>query len=150
MSLEQDVNKALVVAGNQGRYQYVVMLLLCVIFYFDVFLFLGPSFYFMDPTFICDGSDEVVDESIACSKLPECHISTSILIQANDFTITRYLGLYCDRQDERDLIQSLLSVGSLIGLIIMNFVSDLRGRRLALIIDLIIAVCSISCKFAYI
>ncbi len=150
MSLEQDVNKALVVAGNQGRYQYVVMLLLCVIFYFDVFLFLGPSFYFMDPTFICDGSDEVVDESIACSELPECHISTSILIQANDFTITRYLGLYCDRQDERDLIQSLLSVGSLIGLIIMNFVSDLRGRRLALIIDLIIAVCSISCKFAYI
>jgi hypothetical protein len=57
MSLEEDVNKALVVAGNQGRYQYVIMFLLCVIFYFDVFLFLGPSFYFMDPTFLCDGSD---------------------------------------------------------------------------------------------
>lgn len=57
MSLEADVGKALIVAGNRGTYQYVAMFLLCVIFYFDVFLFLGPSFYFMDPTFICDGSD---------------------------------------------------------------------------------------------
>lgn len=63
------------VAGNKGRYQYVVMGILCMIFYFDAFLVLGPSFYFMDPTFICDGSDDVVDESVACSKLAECHIS---------------------------------------------------------------------------
>lgn len=52
------------------------------------------------------------------------------------------MGLYCERQHERDLIQSLLSAGSLIGLVFMNFLSDLRGRRLALIIDLAIAVAS--------
>lgn len=77
MSLEQDVNRALEIAGNKSRYQYAVIVLLCVIFCFDAFLLLGPSFYFMDPTFICDGSDEVVDESIACPKLAECHISNS-------------------------------------------------------------------------
>lgn len=57
------------------------------------------------------------------------------------------MGLYCERQHERDLIQSLLSAGSLIGLVFMNFLSDLRGRRLALIIDLAIAVASSLCTY---
>lgn len=57
------------------------------------------------------------------------------------------MGLYCDRQHERDLIQSLLSAGSLVGLVFMNFLSDLRGRRLALIIDLVIAVASSLCTY---
>ena len=61
MGLEQDVNKAVVIAGNMGRYQYILMTILCLIFYFDAFLLLGPSFYLMDPTFICDGSDNIVD-----------------------------------------------------------------------------------------
>jgi len=69
MSLEQDVNRALVVAGNKGRYQFIAVFLLCVIFYFDLFLLLGNSFYFMDPTFVCDGSDDVVDEKEACPKI---------------------------------------------------------------------------------
>lgn len=55
------------------------------------------------------------------------------------------MGLYCDRQNERDLIQSSLSIGSLIGLVLMNFISDLRGRRLALIADLIIGTLSALC-----
>ena len=58
------------------------MTILCLIFYFDAFLVLGPSFFFMDPTFICDGSDEVVDESIACPKLAECHIGNYSLIKS--------------------------------------------------------------------
>lgn len=57
MSLEEDCNKALLIAGNKGRYQKLIMVLLCIIFYFDNFLILGPTFYLMDPTFICDGSD---------------------------------------------------------------------------------------------
>lgn len=78
MALEDDVNKALVVAGNKSRYQFIVMFLLCVIFYFDVFLLLGPSFYFMDPTFTCAGSDEIVDEKEACPRIDECQISKSL------------------------------------------------------------------------
>lgn len=52
------------------------------------------------------------------------------------------MGLYCDRQGERDLIQALLSVGSLLGLVLMNVISDIRGRKLALVADMIIAVIS--------
>ena len=69
---------------------------------------------------------------------------------ANDFTITKYMGLYCDRQGQRDAIQSLLSIGSLVGLVVMNFVSDLRGRKFVLIIDLIVAVFGSLCTFLYI
>jgi hypothetical protein len=41
----------------------------CIIFFFDLYLILGNSFYFMDPTFKCDESDEIVDEKIACPKI---------------------------------------------------------------------------------
>lgn len=56
MSLEQELTKALNIAGTKGRYQWMILIVMCVIFYFDVLLLLGPSFYFMDPTFICEGS----------------------------------------------------------------------------------------------
>lgn len=55
------------------------------------------------------------------------------------------MGLYCDKQGERDAIQALLSIGSLVGLIVMNVVSDIRGRKFVLIIDLIIAVLGSLC-----
>jgi hypothetical protein len=49
MGFEDDVIKATAVAGNKNRYQLTLMIILCLIFYFDAFLLLGPSFYFMDP-----------------------------------------------------------------------------------------------------
>ena len=57
---------------------------------------------------------------------------------ANDFTIVAYMGLYCDRQGERNAIQSILSVGSLIGLLVMNYLADLKGRKKAFIINLVV------------
>lgn len=53
------------------------------------------------------------------------------------------MELYCDQQLKRSVIQSSLSVGSLIGLIIMNVVADLKGRRTALLIDLGLAIFSV-------
>jgi hypothetical protein len=47
----------------------IALTLLCIIFFFDVYLILGNSFYFMDPVFVCDGSDETVDEKEACTKI---------------------------------------------------------------------------------
>lgn len=47
----------------------ITILLCCVIFFFDLYLILGNSFYFMDPTFICDGSDDIVNEKEACPKI---------------------------------------------------------------------------------
>lgn len=48
------------------------------------------------------------------------------------------MELYCDQQYKRSIIQSSLAIGSLMGLIIMNVLSDLKGRKLALVIDFLI------------
>lgn len=53
---------------------------------------------------------------------------------ANDFTIVGYAGLYCDEQFDRNLIQAVIPIGAIIGLIIVNFISDSKGRRYALIL----------------
>lgn len=52
------------------------------------------------------------------------------------------MELYCHRQSERSIIQSSLSIGALFGLIVMNIVSDLKGRKKALLINLCIAMIS--------
>jgi MFS family permease len=56
------------------------------------------------------------------------------------------MDLYCTRQYQRSIIQSSLSIGSLLGLIIMNIVGDLKGRKYALLVDLILAVLSSLCN----
>lgn len=43
------------------------------------------------------------------------------------------------------MIQSFLSVGSMIGLFLMNFVSDIKGRKYALIIALGLSIVGILC-----
>lgn len=67
--LEKDLGRALKSAGNRDRYQYIVIALLCIIFYLNIFLIVGPSIYFMDPVFRCEGSDRTFDESYACDRL---------------------------------------------------------------------------------
>ncbi len=67
------------------------------------------------------------------------------LILVNDFTIVAYSQLYCDRQIERNMIQAALPIGSILGLLIMNVISDLKGRRFALIIALSVAIAGIIC-----
>lgn len=52
------------------------------------------------------------------------------------------MRLYCSEQYKRSLIQSSLAIGSLLGLIIMNVISDIKGRRFALLVDLFIATLS--------
>ena len=53
--------------------------------------------------------------------------------------MTAYAGLYCERGIERSIIQSSLSVGSVLGLFIMNIISDVKGRKFAFILALILA-----------
>ena len=64
----------------------------------------------------------------------------------NDFTITAYAGLYCDKQIYRDVIQSCLYIGSVLGLIFMNLIADTFGRKLSIIASLISATMGSLCK----
>jgi len=68
------------------------------------------------------------------------------LYKVNDFTITSDLELYCHLQWARLTIQSIFSIGSFVGLMVINLVSDTRGRRVAILLDLSIAVIGVLCK----
>lgn len=61
----------------------------------------------------------------------------------NDFTITASAGLYCDGQGNRNLIQSISSIGSIFGLYVVNWISDAKGRKTASILGQSIAILSI-------
>ena len=52
----------------------------------------------------------------------------------NDYTITAYAGLYCERKFGRSVIQSFLYMGSVVGLFVMNVVSDTYGRRFGFLV----------------
>ena len=64
------------------------------------------------------------------------------LILVDDFTIVADIELYCHKSWARIVIQSIFPLGSFVGLMVMNLVSDTRGRRQAFLIALGIAFLS--------
>ena len=138
MGVEAKVEEALALAGNKHRYQKLIIIFLSLTWVINSFLVLGPSFYYMDPIWDCGPDEREVAEDVACSKLSECRL-------VNDYTIVARLELYCDRQAERSMIQSALPIGSFAGLILMNYLSDRKGRRLAVIMDLFIGLLGCLC-----
>lgn len=54
----------------------------------------------------------------------------------NDYTITSYVGLYCDRSAEREGIQAMLGIGACLGVLFINLVSDYKGRRFSFLCSL--------------
>ena len=60
-------------------------------------------------------------------------------ISVQQFSLTARLHLYCDRQLDRVLFQTLFSVGSLVGLLCMNILADTKGRRFSTLLSLTIA-----------
>lgn len=59
--LEKDLNRAIATAGNKDLYQYIVVGILCCIFFLNIFLIVGTSIYFMDPVFHCANSAQTED-----------------------------------------------------------------------------------------
>ena len=67
----------------------------------------------------------------------------------NDYTITYYAELYCDKEFERDVIQSFLYMGSIIGLFVMNVVSDTKGRKFGFLIAMGTATVGVARTFSF-
>jgi MFS family permease len=59
--------------------------------------------------------------------------------------MTASIGLYCDYEWARVLIQSSFPIGSFTGLMVMNLISDMQGRRRAFLIALAVTVGGILC-----
>lgn len=67
----------------------------------------------------------------------------------NEFTLTADMGLYCDMESARVLIQSIFPIGSFIGLIVVNLLSDTRGRKFAFQLTLSICLVGILRNFLF-
>lgn len=53
------------------------------------------------------------------------------------------MELYCEQQTQRNVIQAINPIGSIFGLFIVNFLSDYKGKKFALIIAQMVAMLSI-------
>jgi len=60
----------------------------------------------------------------------------------NDYTITAENKLYCNKKDDRNLIQSLYGLGSMLGVVFVNFISDYNGRKFSIILSIAVQVIS--------
>lgn len=60
------VRNALELVGNKHKYQYLITLLLFCFNYFANFISIGGTLIFMNPSFRCSFSPDIVDESLAC------------------------------------------------------------------------------------
>jgi MFS family permease len=66
----------------------------------------------------------------------------------NDFTIVAQAQLYCDRQVDRNIIQSITYLGAIVGLLAINYISDLKGRKFGMITAQAVAIFGISSKIS--
>ena len=46
------------------------------------------------------------------------------------------MQLYCDKQEQRDAVQFVLLIGSFFGSFLINFASEAKGRKFALLLAL--------------
>lgn len=63
----------------------------------------------------------------------------------NDYTITAYAGLYCEGKNMRNLIQSMVGFGTITGLLVINYLSDWKGRKFGFLMALGIPTLSAIC-----
>ena len=133
--------------GENAKYQKILLVFSTFMSFCITYSLLGCPFIFMNPLFTCSFTDKEVQEDIACPKISECRISTISIDSGNDFTLTAYAELYCDRQTERNIIQSSLFIGSVCGLFLMNMISDMFGRKFAYLISLCTIAFGALCKY---
>lgn len=68
-----NINQALHLAGNNNKYQTILILLISLCWIFLNFMFLGSTLIFMFPIFNCNGNyDRKVFEKEACQQINQC------------------------------------------------------------------------------
>jgi MFS family permease len=128
------VKRALEAIGNKHRYQWIVFFILFMLNAFVNLMVVGPTLIYMNPLFKCEGYTDLQDESVACGIIDQCIDSKHHDSSDSQFTIVGELKLYCDKQVDRGVIQAIFSAGSVVGMLVVNYISDKMGRRIALII----------------
>ncbi|EWS71161.1 MFS transporter (macronuclear) [Tetrahymena thermophila SB210] len=123
-----DMDQCLEYVNPKGKYQYILFLILLGQGIIGSFIFVGGPYFFEDPIFICqDGSK--------CKQVDACKQKNFQILESSNNTFTKQFELYCDRQYLKNLSLSFIFIGSLFGTFFFSFLSDLKGRRLPMIIS---------------
>ena len=64
------------VVGNEGRYQVIMLVYMCLCYFFAVYFWTSPSYLFMNPKFTCNGED---------TSEPAINSSTAQYVTASPF-----------------------------------------------------------------
>lgn len=115
---------------------------MCFLFHILAYSAFSQNILFMNPQFKCEGSgDQLVPEDEACNMLDFCTLE-------NSYTLTVKLDLYCgNRENDRNLIQSVFGIGAVMGVFIVNWIAEKKGKRFALILGILLAAIHSYCLF---
>ncbi|EAR98326.1 MFS transporter (macronuclear) [Tetrahymena thermophila SB210] len=115
--------------NTRGIFQFWILFTFCILYTVLCAAMLYPSFYLMDPSFICPGQgDGFTEADTGCDA--GCYIDTT----SGRRTLTDTLNLYCNNQQLRIMSISILYFGCAIGNIVIGAYSELKGRRLGMIV----------------
>ncbi|KAL4460476.1 hypothetical protein ABPG74_000227 [Tetrahymena malaccensis] len=122
------MDQCLEYVNPKGKYQYLLFLILIAQAVIGSFIFIGGPYFFEDPIFICQGDSK-------CKQEEACKQKNFQISESSNNTFTKQFELYCDRQYLKNLSLSFIFIGSLFGTFFFSFLSDLKGRRLPMIIS---------------
>lgn len=118
-------------AGDRHRYQIYSIVFVSIKWLAVSLTVFLPSYLFMTPTFTCGGLSHV-KEVDACPIIDTCTVE-------QQYTITKYAGLYCDQLYVRNSIVSAEFVGSIVGLVLLSILADKLGRKVIIVSTLFLS-----------
>lgn len=124
--------------GNEGRFQVYVNIFSALVWIMSSINTFLPSYFLITPTFTCS-SVQSVKEIDACPVISTCTIEQL-------HTVTHSAALYCDQLYIRNSILSAQFAGCIVGLLIIPSLSDRFGRKIIIIVTLIINLLASSCN----
>jgi hypothetical protein len=65
--------------GSAGKYQYLLLLYMCLFRIDLAYMLIGPSYIYINPTFRCEGYDKTLEEKDACSIIDKCQLGDILM-----------------------------------------------------------------------
>lgn len=75
-----------------------------------------------------------------------CTIGIDLFNLVNPYTATIYANLYCDNSTERNIIQSAVYIGAIIGLLGLVPFADSKGKKKMFLIAISLCIIGLLCK----
>ncbi|KRX10392.1 Major facilitator superfamily domain, general substrate transporter [Pseudocohnilembus persalinus] len=124
------------IIGEKGRFQKRTTFFFAIHYFISAVFVISVPLLFWQPQFSClnkKGVYEICYEDTGACDNDDVQINTNVFS-----SISAEFKLYCDKRNLRVLGQSLVYIGGAIGILIFNQLSDIKGRKISIILSWII------------